>query len=105
MTENKYNVITLCGSTKFKDEYMQAQIKLTLEGNIILACPIFHHADNLEVSDEICYMLNEMHKKRIDMSSEIYVINKDGYIGNSTRNEIEYAGKTGKKVRYMFEQD
>jgi len=42
-----------------------------------------------------------MHKRKIDMSDEIFVINKDGYIGSSTKSEIEYAIAHGKKVNYM----
>ena len=46
-------------------------------------------------------MLDDMHKRKIDMADEIFVINKGGYIGSSTKSEIEYATKTGKKVNYM----
>jgi hypothetical protein len=46
-------------------------------------------------------MLDDMHKRKIDMADEIYVINVGGYIGDSTRSEIEYARETGKKVRYL----
>lgn len=48
-------------------------------------------------------MLDDMHKRKIDMADEIYVINKDGYIGSSTRSEIQYAKDTGKKIKYMEE--
>lgn len=46
-------------------------------------------------------MLDDMHRRKIDMADEIYVINVDGYIGSSTRSEIEYAIITGKPVRYL----
>ena len=46
-------------------------------------------------------MLDDMHKRKIDMADEIFVINKSGYIGSSTKSEIEYARKTGKKVLYL----
>ena len=46
-------------------------------------------------------MLDDMHKRKIDMADEIFVINKNGYIGSSTKSEIEYALKTNKKVNYM----
>ena len=46
-------------------------------------------------------MLDDMHKAKIDMSDEIFVINVDGYIGDSTRSEIEYAKRTGKAVRFL----
>ena len=48
-------------------------------------------------------MLDEMHKRKIDMADEIYVINVGGYIGSSTKSEIEYAKKTGKTVKYLEE--
>ena len=98
----KYKVITLCGSTRFKDEFMGVQKRLTLEGNIVISVGLFGHAGDNEVWIEgTKEMLNDMHLRKIDMADEIYVINVDGYIGTSTRNEIEYAKRTGKVVRYL----
>ena len=48
-------------------------------------------------------MLDDMHLRKIDLADEIFVINFGGYIGESTRSEIAYAEKTGKKVRYLEE--
>lgn len=100
-----YKVITLCGSTKFKNEFMQAQKELTLKGYIVISVGLFGHADkeyDKVITDSIKVMLDDMHRKKIDMSDEIMVINKDGYIGRSTRNEIEYARLQGKKINYYF---
>lgn len=97
----KYNVITLCGSTKFKDDFLREQKRLTLEGNIVISVGLFGHADNEPITVEIKAMLDDMHKRKIDMADEIFVINKNGYIGSSTRSEIEYAIKNHKNVRYM----
>ncbi|MCG4579820.1 hypothetical protein [Clostridium cochlearium] len=100
----KYKVITLCGSTKFKDEFLQAQKQLTLEGNIVISVGLFGHADGEfgnVITPEIKVMLDDIHKRKIDMSDEIYVINKNGYIGESTKDEIDYAIKTGKRVNYL----
>ena len=98
----KYKVITLCGSTKFKDDFIEQQKRLTLEGNIVISVGLFGHAGDNEVWTEgTKEMLDDMHKRKIDMADEIFVINKDGYIGSSTKSEIEYALKTGKKVSYM----
>ncbi len=98
----KYKVITLCGSTKFKDDFLREQKRLTLEGNIILTVGLFGHSGDTEVwNDGVKEMMDDMHKRRIDMSDEIFVINKNGYIGSSTKSEIEYAVKAGKKVNYM----
>ena len=46
-------------------------------------------------------MLDDMHKRKIDIADEIFVINVGGYIGDSTKSEIEYAIKCGKKVNYL----
>lgn len=97
-----YKVITLCGSTKFKDEFFKIQKKLTLEGNIVISVGLFGHAGDDEVwAPGTKEMLDDMHKAKIDMADEIFVINKGGYIGSSTKSEIEYAIKTNKKVNYL----
>jgi hypothetical protein len=98
----KYKVITLCGSTKFKDEFMEAQKRLSLEGNIVISVGLFGHSGDDEVwTDGIKEMLDDMHKRKIDMADGIYVINVGGYIGNSTRSEIEYAKSHGKTIEYL----
>jgi hypothetical protein len=108
----KYKVITLCGSTRFKDEFMEAQKRLTLEGNIVISVGLFGHSGDSEVWDgmdegtlsKTKEMLDDMHKRKIDMADEIFVINAGGYIGSSTKSEIEYAKKTGKPVKYLEEE-
>ena len=98
----RYKVITLCGSTRFKDTFMEVQKRLTLQGCIVISVGLFGHAGDEEVWTEgTKEMLDDMHKRKIDMADEIFVINVDGYIGSSTRSEIEYARKTGKPVRYL----
>ena len=97
-----YKVITLCGSTRFRDAFMEAQKRLTLEGNIVISVGLFGHAGDDEVwKPGTKEMLDDMHKRKIDMADEIYVINVGGYIGSSTRSEIEYATALGKPVRYL----
>ena len=98
----KYPVITLCGSTRFKDQFLEAQKRLTLEGNIVISVGLFGHSGDDEVWTEgTKEMLDDMHKRKIDMADAIYVINVGGYIGESTRSEIEYAKRNGKEVRYL----
>ena len=102
--QGKYKVITLCGSTRFKDEFESVQRKLTLEGNIVLSVGLFSHAEeNGEdwVKNGIKEMLDDIHKRKIDMSDEIFVVNVGGYIGSSTKKEIEYAISQNKKVNYL----
>ena len=99
--EGKYKVITLCGSTKFKDDFIREQERLTLEGNIVISVGMFSGSEEKVWSSETKAMLDDIHKRKIDMADEIFVINKGGYIGESTRSEIEYAKKTNKKINYM----
>ena len=100
-----YKVITLCGSTRFRDAFMEAQKRLTLEGNIVISVGLFGHAGDDEVwKPGTKEMLDDMHKRKIDMADEIYVINVGGYIGESTRSEIEYARRNGKAVRFLEEE-
>ena len=99
--DKKYNIITLCGSIKFKDEFLKVQEKLVLEKNIVFTPNFFSNISKEEISLETKKMLDEMHKQKIDMSDEIYVINQEGYIGESTKLEIEYAKSKGKKITYL----
>jgi len=102
----KYKIITLCGSTRFRDEFIDGQKRLTLEGNIVISVGLFGHSGDNEVwSESTKEMLDDMHKRKIDLADEIFVINPGGYIGSSTRSEIEYALKTGKAVRYLESRD
>lgn len=100
----KYNVITLCGSIKFKAEFLRVQRELSLKGNIVISVGFFEQADGefgKPITEEVKMMLGDMHKRKIDMADEIFVINKGGYIGESTKGEIEYAKKAGKRVNYL----
>lgn len=104
--QGKYEIVTLCGSTKFKDDFIKMQESLTLSGCIVISVGLFGHADDkfgTIITPEVKEMLDDIHKRKIDISDSIMVINRDDYIGESTRSEIEYALKTGKKVSYMFE--
>ena len=104
-----YKVITLCGSTRFKDEFLKVQKDLTLKGNIVISVGLFGHSGDPEVWENMDEgtltktkeMLDDMHKRKIDMADEIFVINVGGYIGESTKSEIEYAELHGKRVNYL----
>lgn len=104
-----YKIVTLCGSTKFKKEFLEIQKKLTLLGYIVISVGLFGHSGDSEVWENMDEgtltktksMLDDMHKRKIDLSDMIYVINVGGYIGESTRSEIEYAISTGKEVHYL----
>lgn len=105
----EYKIITLCGSTRFKDEFNKVNKQLTLAGNIVISVGLFGHSGDAEVWDNMDegtlsrtkIMLDDMHKRKIDLADEIFVINKNGYIGESTRSEIAYALSHGKRVKYL----
>jgi len=97
-----YKVITLCGSTKFKEQFLEQQKRLTLEGNIVISVGLFGHSGDVEVWNENKKeMLDDMHFRKIDMADEIFVINVNGYIGESTKREIEYAEQNNKIINYL----
>ena len=96
----KYKVITLCGSTRFRKEFERINKKLTLEGNVVISVGCFGHAGDV-ITQEQKELLDEIHLQKIDMADEIFVINKDGYIGASTTREIRYAESVGKKIVYL----
>lgn len=96
----RFKVITLCGSTRFKEAYEEANRSLTLAGHVVISVGVFGHADGIELTEEQKEQLDKMHFQKIDMADEIHVINVDGYIGSSTQREIEYAQTQNKPVSY-----
>ncbi len=102
----KYKVVTLCGSTRFKEDFMEQQKRLSLQGYIVISVGCFSHSGDDDVwAEGTKEMLDDMHKRKIDMADEIYVINKNGYIGESTLSEIKYAESKGMPVVYMESPD
>jgi hypothetical protein len=94
-------VVTLCGSTKFKKQFEEAMAALTLQGKIVLSVGFFEQSDQVAVTEEQVKLFGRLHLHKIDMSDEIYVINVNGYIGESTKREIDYATRKGIKVSYL----
>lgn len=101
---NGFKVITLCGSTRFKNEFLEVQKRLTLEGNIVISVGLFGHSgDDVVWTEGVKDMLDRQHLAKIDLADEIFVINVRGYIGDSTRREIAYAEFKGKSISYLEE--
>lgn len=97
----------LCGSSRFRDAFVQANCALTLAGQIVLSIGVpTHAADGEGVSQTSAakIALDELHKRKIDLADWVYVLDVDGYIGESTRSEIAYAEQHGKPVRYLSQQ-
>lgn len=95
------NIITLCGSTKFRAEFERIMTEETLKGNIVISVGLFGHEIGIDMNSVTKRMLDKMHFEKIDLSDEIFVINPGGYIGLSTCDEIYYAIATRKKVRWL----
>lgn len=93
-------IITLCGSTKFKEQFEQANAYLTLQGNIVISLAFFEQSEGFEITEQQAELLGNLHFRKIDISDEIFVIDVNGYIGSSTKREIEYAQEKGKGIRY-----
>ena len=108
MTSARPEVVTLCGSTRFYDEFQEANYRLTMQGKIVLSVGFYPHAkaqhghgegvghDSVEK-----VALDELHKRKIDLSDRVLVLNVGGYIGESTRSEIEHAHRVGVPVEYL----
>ena len=96
-------VITICGSSRFKNEIMAMAHDLTLQGHIVLMPCVFHHADNEELTTEDKIRLDNLHKEKIMMSDAIFVVNVDNYIGESTYGEIDWANRMKKEIFFLVE--
>lgn len=98
-------IVCLCGSSRFRAEHDAANRELTMAGYIVLGLGSFSHSDGHAVTDAEKAALDKLHFAKIDIADEVFVINPGGYIGTSTANEIAYATKTGKPVRYLVGLD
>ena len=95
-------IVCLCGSTRFHKKFNHWYKKLTCEGKIVLSIEI---VTTTREDDELKTMLDELHLRKIDLSTEVMILNVEGYIGESTRREIEYANKVGKPITYLEGED
>lgn len=104
-------IVCLCGSTRFYDEFQQANYDLTMQGKIVLSVGFYPHSKTEagghgegvghDSTEKIA--LDELHKRKIDLADRVFVLNVGGYIGDSTRSEINYAIDHGKPVDYLEE--
>ena len=107
-------IVCLCGSTRFYQQFQRANYEETMAGNIVLSVGFYRHyaesvennrtefhGENIGCTPEQKIALDELHKRKIDLADEVLVLNVGGYIGDSTRSEIEYAEKLGMPIRYL----
>lgn len=94
-------VVTLCGSTRFKEEFERHNKRLTLDGYVVLSVGFFGHADGVKITKAEKEGLDALHKLKIELSDAIFVINVNGYVGDSTRSEIDFARRIGRAVDWL----
>lgn len=103
-------VVCLCGSTRFYGAFQMANFEETIKGNIVLSVGFYPHSQKkahgtqIDFTNELKKALDDLHKRKIDLADEIYVLDIDGYIGASTKSEIEYAKQTNKIIRYWSKE-
>jgi hypothetical protein len=98
-------IVVLCGSTRFMQVFQDANLRETLAGKIVLTVGCDTKSDAmLGLGPGTKQMLDELHLAKIDLADEVLVLNVGGYIGESTRREIEYAERLGKPIVYLEAQ-
>jgi hypothetical protein len=103
----KPKVVCFCGSTRFAGHFMVERWKLEKQGIITLGINILpdgyfagenHHGAEQE---GVKHILDDLHLRKIDLADEVVILNVDGYIGESTRRELDYAKSVGKPIKYL----
>ena len=100
-------IVCLCGSTRFFKEFTEQNYLETMKGKIVLSVGFFSHSsaeahgESLGTTPENKIALDELHKRKIDLADEVFILNVGGYIGESTKSELEYAIKHNKIIRYL----
>ena len=96
-------VITICGSTRFKEQILKAAHDLTLSNHVVFTPNVFIQADDENLTTEQKIMLDNLHREKIEMSDAIFVVNVDGYIGESTYGEIDWATRKKKEIYFLVD--
>lgn len=107
LRQDRPGVVCLCGSTRFWDYFHAAGWQFTLDGEIVLSIGVCKHGDadgghgGEALGQDVADRLDELHLRKIDLADRVFVLNVDGYIGNSTRKEIDYAARIGTPISYL----
>ena len=104
-------IVCLCGSSRFYEAFQRANYELTMAGEIVLSIGFYPHAtaehghgESVAHDSADKVALDDLHKRKIDLADYIYVLDVDGYVGESTASEIAYAAARGIPVRYLSEK-
>lgn len=104
---NKPIIVCLCGSTRFKAEFIKANFDETMKGKIVLTVGWFSHSDseiyNPTPNEKL--ELDKLHLLEIDLAHEVLFLDVNGYMGESTRNELKYATSKGKIIRFLSDEE
>jgi hypothetical protein len=94
-------IVCLCGSTRFKEAFEEANKRETLKGNIVLSVGWYGHCEDTPIPEEQKEKLDELHLDKIRMADEILFLNVGGYLGDSSLNELDFAWEQGKRVLFL----
>lgn len=103
-------IVCLCGSMRFYETFMWAMFNETMAGKIVLGPAFFpgipdsDHSENVGITPEQKVFLDELHLRKIELADVVFILNEDGYIGESTARELEYARSLGKVIRFLEEE-
>ena len=91
-------IVTLCGSMRFAKQMQEIALRLEAEQGDCVLTPVgekIAHPSQREIEN-----LAQAHFKKIDMSDAVYIVNIDGYIGESVSRELRYAQEHNKEIIY-----
>lgn len=106
-------IVCLCGSTRFYEQFVEANFRETMAGKIVLSVGFFLHrpemvqihGETVGITPEEKVMLDNLHLRKIDLADEVLILNVNGYIGESTWKELNYANAQNKKVRFLEDHE
>ncbi len=100
-------IVCLCGSTRFYQQFQEANYRETMAGKIVLSVGFMpdsaEHGEHIGITPEQKEALDQLHLRKIDLADEVLILNVGGYIGQSTARELAYALELGRNVRFLEE--
>jgi len=103
----EFPIMTICGSVRFYDDMLKWACHFSKSGYVIMMPHCFQHDHfhNVSAGQDQKYMLDLLHFRKIALSEYVFIVDKDGYIGESTSREIRVAKKLGKEILYASKSE